>query len=74
MAHRAPRVLEICAIQRSARLAGLEAGGSSGHLEVDKRPLIVHALDCVRVTVLGELDSAVIGVEGRLVLVEGDVA
>lgn len=73
VAHLSPRVLEVCAEQRRARLSGLEAGCCPSNLEVDKGPLVIHALDCVGVAILGQLDGAVVGVEGRPFLVESDV-
>lgn len=73
VAHLSPGVLEVCAEQRRARLSGLEAGSCPGDREVDQCPLVIHALDCVGVAILGQLDGAVIGIERRSFLVEGDV-
>jgi hypothetical protein len=74
VAHRAPRVLEVGAEERRARLAGLEARSGAGDLEVHDGLLVDEALDGVRVAVLGQLEGAVVGVEGRVVLAEADVA
>lgn len=73
MPHRAPRVLQVGTEEGLARGADLEAGGCSGHLEVDDGSLVVHALDGVKGAIFRKLDGAVVGIKGRLVLAEVDV-
>lgn len=73
VAHGSPGVLEVGAILCRAALAGLEARSSPGDLEVDDRPRVVHALDGVFVSIFRELERAVVGVAGGLVLVEFEV-
>lgn len=65
-----PGVLHVSAVQSCPCGTGLEARSGACDLKVDNSVLVVHALDGVGVAILRQLDSAVVGVETRLVLVE----
>jgi hypothetical protein len=73
MPHGTPRVAEVGSEEGFARLAGLEALGSAGDLDIDDSAFIVHALDGIKGAVLGQLDRAVLGIEARLVVAKLDI-
>lgn len=70
VAHRAPWVLQVGSEKRLTRLANLETRRSPLDRQIDDGPIIIHRLDRVCRSILRELDSAVGGVKGCLVLAE----
>lgn len=66
--HCAPRVCWVGSEDSVACLSGVEARGCPCDLEVDNGSLIVQALDGVESAILGQLESAVVGIEAGLVL------
>ena len=73
VAHGAPRVVRVGAVEGFAVAADLEAGGGAGDGYVDDAGLVGGGFDGVEGCVFGEGDGAVGGVEGEVGLVKAVV-
>ena len=74
VAHGAPGVLQIRAVQSLAILASDEGRGCPRHLHVNDGLLVSHGLDRVARAILGQFNGTVLGIESGLVIAEVDVA